>query len=154
MKSGILVAVVLVAVCAWSGAARGEDALSEALTFHASFDGGVDAEFARGDGTLYAAVSAARDAEARPGLPAGGETRVAAGEGRFGDALQFTDANATRVFFKAEKNLPYAESNWSGTVSFWLRVSPDEDLEPGYTDPMQITPRRTHQGRSSRACRV
>ena len=42
--------------------------------------------------------------------------------------------------------MPYAEKDWSGTVSAWLRVTPDEDLEPGYTDPIQITPRSALDG--------
>ena len=35
----------------------------------------------------------------------------------------------------------YAKSNWSGAVSFWLRLDPDTDLEAGYCDPLQNTPR-------------
>ena len=37
--------------------------------------------------------------------------------------------------------MPYAASDWSGTVSFWLRVDPRSELEPGFCDPVQITPR-------------
>jgi hypothetical protein len=36
-------------------------------------------------------------------------------------------------------NTGYRPRNWSGTISFWLNLSPDTDLEPGYTDPLQIT---------------
>lgn len=43
------------------------------------------------------------------------------------------------VFFKAAGNSGYKPAQWSGTVSFWLRLTPDEDLAPGYTDPIQIT---------------
>ena len=32
----------------------------------------------------------------------------------------------------------YNDKNWSTTVSVWLRLDPDKDLEPGYCDPMQI----------------
>lgn len=43
------------------------------------------------------------------------------------------------VFFQAKGNMPYNKTNWSGTVSFWLKLTPDEDLAPGFTDPIQIT---------------
>ena len=39
----------------------------QALTFHASFDRGVDADFARGDKRLYNAPSMNKRAEAKPG---------------------------------------------------------------------------------------
>ena len=34
--------------------------------------------------------------------------------------------------------LNYNDRNWSATVSVWLRLDPDKDLEPGYCDPVQI----------------
>jgi hypothetical protein len=76
-----------------------------------------------------------------PGLPARGVVSIAKGEGKVGDALWFHRKAPEIVFFHVEKNLSYAKSNWSGTVSFWLRLDPDTDLEPGYCDPLQITPR-------------
>jgi hypothetical protein len=75
-----------------------------------------------------------------PGLPASGVvTRVS--EGKFGSALRFVKKSPEMVFFYAEKNIEYSTNNFGGTVSLWLNLTPDEDLEPGYTDPIQITPR-------------
>jgi hypothetical protein len=37
--------------------------------------------------------------------------------------------------------LAYRDLNWNGTVSFWLRTDPEKSLEPGFCDPVQITPR-------------
>jgi len=79
--------------------------------------------------------------EAKPGLPPSGEVVVAAGAGKFGNGLRFVKKKSPVVFFEAEKNFPYATSNWSGSVSFWLSLDPETELEPGYTDPIQITPR-------------
>ena len=61
-------------------------ALSEVLTFHASFDRGVDADWALGDRQIYTAPSYAEQDQAVPGIgnPAVG---VADGAGRFGRAL-------------------------------------------------------------------
>jgi hypothetical protein len=128
-----------------SGATTSGDAPAawrQALTFHASFDHGLNADFAAGDPKLYTAPSAARRAEATPGLPAFGETRLAEGQGRFGHALRFTKKRAPLVFFSAAKNVTYQPTNWSGTVSFWLSTDPPGELEPGFCDPIQITPRQ------------
>jgi len=123
-------------------AAQGHrDALLKALTFHAAFDGGVDAVRAAGDPALYSAPNFKQRQDAVKGLPASGETQLASGAGRFGDALRFTKKGSPLVFFKAARNVPYQPSNWSGTVSFWLSVDPAGELEPGFCDPVQITPR-------------
>jgi hypothetical protein len=115
--------------------------LRTALTFHASFDGKVDAIHAAGDPSLHWAPSMKERRNASTGLPPTGETQLATGAGRFGDALRFTKRNKPPVFFRAQRNIPYASSDWSGTVSFWLQVDPQGQLEPGFCDPVQITPR-------------
>ena len=116
-------------------------ALRSALTFHASFDGKVDAMNAAGDPALYWAPSMKDRQEPKTGLPPSGEMQHATGAGRFGDALRFTKRTAPLLFFRAQRNISYAASDWSGTVSFWLRVDPRSELEPGFCDPLQITPR-------------
>src|SRR6187401_2364393 len=103
--------------------------LAGALAFHAPFDGGVDA----------------RRAEAQPGLPPT-DTVHAAGAGRFGDAIRFTRRGAPAVFYQGGANMPYAASNWTGTVSFWLSTDPQTDLGIGFCDPIQITPRMWNNG--------
>jgi hypothetical protein len=42
--------------------------------------------------------------------------------------------------------LGYNAQSWSATVSIWLKLTPDEDLEPGYCDPVQITGDDTKKG--------
>jgi len=118
-----------------------EDALAEALTFHAAFDGGVDADYARGDAALYTATSYDEQASATPGI-GNPDVHVAAGAGRFGDALEFTAKNEHAIFFRAADNVAYTPDDWSGTISFWLSVDPAVDLAPGFCDPIQITDSR------------
>jgi hypothetical protein len=116
-------------------------ALRQALTFHASFDGKVDAAHAAGDPRLYWAPSFKQRAEATAGLPDGAHVKPVPGAGRFGDALQFTAKAPPIVFFRGAGNMPYGKDDWNGTVSFWLSTDPEGALAPGFCDPVQITPR-------------
>ncbi len=113
-------------------------ALADALTFHASFDNGLDADRADADPALYTAPSYDEQDQAEPGLgnPA---VMLAEGAGRFGHALRFTERNQHAIFYRAEGNIGYSPDGWSGTVSFWLSLDPATDLEPGFCDPIQIT---------------
>jgi len=122
-----------------SGGADARAALVEALTFHAGFDGEVDAGYAQGDFHVYTAPSGSFK-EARPGLPA--TVSVAHGQGRYGDALRFEKKSKDLVFFRAEKNVAWSPGEFSGTVSFWLSLDPEHDLEPGYCDPIQLTDKK------------
>lgn len=112
--------------------------LREALTLHASFDSGTDADLALGDSLLYTAPSWEESEAATPGLGNADVERLS-DLGRFGGALRFNSRNTSAIFYSAEQKVPYSEDDWSGTVSFWLSLDPDEDLEPGYCDPIQIT---------------
>jgi hypothetical protein len=117
--------------------------LAEALAFHAPFDGAPDAAFAKGDPKVYTGKELGKDGEAGLTTP---EVAIAKGKGRFGDALQFRKKVADVVFFRGGPNMPYAKADWSGSVSFWLSLDPEEDLAPGYADPIQITERGWNDG--------
>jgi len=112
--------------------------LSGALTFHASFDEGTEADFALGDPLLYTAPSWDESDQAQPGL-GNPDVEIVPDLGRFGGALRFNRRNTTAIFYRAEEKVAYSEDDWSGTISFWLSLTPGEDLEPGYCDPIQIT---------------
>jgi hypothetical protein len=113
--------------------------LRDHLAFYASFDAGVDADFARGDPFLYHAPSRADLTQARRGTPEGDLVERVAGAGRYGDALRLSLGSRPVVFFRGHHNVPFARAEWSGTLSFWLRLDPDQDLRPGYSDPVLIT---------------
>jgi hypothetical protein len=126
-------------------AADGTAAFRSALLLHASFDQGIDADFAVGDPKLYTAPTGNR-AQARPGLPESNLVVHAKGEGRHGSALHFTKKMRPVLFFKGEKNLGYKTNGWSGAVSCWLRLDPDKDLQPGYCDPLQFVAQGWDEG--------
>jgi hypothetical protein len=112
--------------------------LGKSLTFHADFDGSTDARRAAGDKRIYTAPSYKEQASAKPGLDHP-DLELAPGKGRFGGALWFKKKNTKAIFYHADKNVPFISKNWTGTVSFWLSLDPNQDLEPGFCDPIQIT---------------
>jgi hypothetical protein len=107
--------------------------LATSLSFHASFDDEMNAEFARGDRKCYY-VQGKDLVAASPN----DDICLAPNAGRFGGALHFTKKNNYRPAFKDAGVLGYNDRNWNASVSVWLRLTPDEDLEPGYCDPVQI----------------
>lgn len=107
--------------------------LAAALTLHASFDKGLDADFSRGDRTCYVR----RDKE-RHRAEANDDATIAADEGRFAGALHFTKKSGFLPTFTDPGIVGYNDNDWNATVSVWLRLNPDQDLEPGYCDPVQI----------------
>ncbi len=113
-----------------------DSSLKTALTFYASFDGGTDADISRGDKRLFTLINK----EPKLGNKTEGMSRMVKGRGLSGDALLFTKRNAKWLLYDGAKNFHFAEKNWSGSVSFWLKVDPINGLDPGYVDPIQITP--------------
>lgn len=107
--------------------------LSAALTLHASFDKGLDADFSRGDKKCYVQ-------QGQELVPAklNDDVKVVADAGRYGGALHFPKKGTTRPSFKDKDVLGYNARSWNASVSLWLRLDPDKDLEPGYCDPVQI----------------
>lgn len=138
---GLLSAGVLAISCATSPEQRSRVAIGRSLSFHASFDTQVDADFARGDGRLQVAPKWGQPRVVHPGVPAGNTVHVVPGAGHFGGALRFEHKIDELVAFRAADNVAYQTHDWSGSVSFWLRLDPDVDLAPEYCDALQITPR-------------
>jgi len=120
---------------------RPEDPLRASLAFHASFDKGFDADFSRGDKACYLKTAAGLvpcvESEELKLVPEGG---------RHGGAIHFPKKGATRPSYRGEGMLGYNAKDWSTTVSLWLKLTPDEDLEPGYCDPIQIVGDDTKKG--------
>src|SRR5687768_8288830 len=74
-----LTVVVVVDVVPRTEQSSGQPALRSALTFHAAFDGKVDAIHAAGDPSLHWAPSLKERRKASTGLPPSGETQHAVG---------------------------------------------------------------------------
>ncbi|WP_108869111.1 LamG-like jellyroll fold domain-containing protein [Aquimarina aquimarini] len=107
--------------------------LKEALTFYASFDQGVEADFSLGDPSMYTAVDSVKTGLHKPDINRQEE------EGKYGYGLVFTERSKGDIYYPSEKNIAYNKENWNGAISFWLSLDPATDLKPGFCDPIQIT---------------
>lgn len=110
--------------------------LRQSLVFHAPFDGTGDAKRFQRDGKIFTAESLARK-QRTPGMVRP-NVELSKGNGRYGDCLRFTDKSKEVLCFDGTE-MPYSSSDWSTTISFWMRLNPDKDLKPGYCDPIQVT---------------
>lgn len=136
MKTALLIALAAGAfACAKPGEIRDDPRakIANSLTLHASFDKGLDADFCKGDKTCY--VQKGKDLVK---AAENDDVKLAADVGKFGGALHYPKKGATRPSFKDRGVIGYNSKSWSCTVSAWLRLNPDKDLEPGYCDPIQI----------------
>ena len=115
-------------------------ALKSSLTIFASFDRGVDADFAKGDPRLHTWVDRGKKLS-KPGLHTAEKSGLAEGVGKFGSAIGFKAGDAPWIYYAADRNLSYDEKNWSGTSCFWLKCDPVDGLAKGYCDPIQFTTR-------------
>ncbi len=113
------------------------------MTFYASFDDVTDANLSTGDGFIQTAQSLKRE-HVMPNEQIDSVT-IAKGEGKYGDALKF-GAKTKEVLFYEGIESSYQPKNWSGTVSVWMKLDPDQDLEPGFCDPIQISERAWNDG--------
>ena len=120
--------------------AQSNEPLARALTLHASFDKGLDADFSRGDKACFF-----RTKQGTVPAAANEELKLMA-DGRFGGGLHFTKKGVTQPRFKGAGVIGYNDKSWSTTVSVWLRLDPDKDLAPGYCDPLQIVGDDTKKG--------
>lgn len=115
-------------------------ALRHALTFHAPFDGKIEAAFALGDRRIYTRGDWEKG-EGSPGLRKP-DVVIAATQGRYGDALRFGKQTKETIYFSGERNVAYRRKDWSGTVAWWMSLDPDRDLVKGfYCDPLTVSGR-------------
>ena len=127
-----------------------EAAVRKAVTFYASFDEEVAADFALGGKTLSTrfnhptkkgqyVVEKGFDAKV---------FRIAKGKGIQGNALEVVDVlpRNGRVFFPLQGNLAFKKGGWGGAVSCWVNTDPNTQLKTGFCDPVQITQKGANNG--------
>lgn len=120
--------------------------IKHALTFFASFDDGFTADYSAGDSNLYMAPTwEGRSGTMKPYFDED-HLQIHREEGVVGNAIWIKNADQPVYFYRGENNIDYSEKDWEGTVSFWLRLSPNEDLAEGYSDPIQLTDSAWNEG--------
>jgi hypothetical protein len=91
------------------------DAMSQSLTFHASFDKGADADFALGDPRIYSNEKVAGQQKPVPSEAGLGNPALAiAPEGKFGQSLEFTAENSHIVYIKRKRMSPIQRKTLAG----------------------------------------
>jgi len=132
--------VLLFSSCQSNSSSTSE--LKEAMTFYASFDNGTKADFALGEANMYTAkasyVNSKRVLDSIEVGMRNPDHELVKGKGRFGDAFSFGSRDGKIIYYKSKNNIAFNLKDWTGTISFWLSVDPNIDLD-GYTDPIQIT---------------
>src|SRR5688572_466276 len=101
IRFGFLVLLVPSCGCATT---TSKDSLRDSMTLYASFDHGIDADYAAGDKQLYGKIGKGNDQVTAPGLPQSSAVQLAKGQGRYGDAVRFTKKSDTLLFFKNPNN--------------------------------------------------
>ena len=121
-------------------------AIADSITFFSSFDNGLNADYSKGDPVFYIAPSWSNRDRYQPFTDQADHVEIHKNEGRYRHALRIENGYSPVYFYKGEQNISYREENWSGSVSFWLKLDPETDLAPGYSDPIQITTRSWNDG--------
>lgn len=112
--------------------------LGSALRLHASFDEALVADYSAGATQLRQFTTRAeRNAGGQP-AELSADTKIEANAGQYGGALALTSASPTKLFFPGEGIIDSAVAEMSGTVSVWLRTTPDEDIGKFFCDPVMI----------------
>lgn len=146
LKYGFLTLGLLLFSNSLSQVRTDTDSISDSITFFSSFDNGLNADFSMGDPSFYIAPSWTNRNNFEPFDGQTDHVAIHEHEGRYRHALRIENGYTPVYFYKGEHNIHYKEEQWSGSVSFWLRLDPESDLAPGYSDPIQITTRSWNDG--------
>ena len=148
MLRTLIVYAVLVSNMAMATA---DDELRQAMTFYASFDQSADADFAKGDRRIFT-LDKFGGSKVVPGIQI--EQAVwDSDDGRWGGSLDFRDNSESIVMFQGNQNMPYGDG-FSATISFWMLLTPETDLKPGYVDPIQVTDKKWNDASSTGSASV
>ena len=147
--SGVLRAVRVVAATVVLSLAAEPADIRRAVTFYASFDSALVADFGGGERTPSTRANHKTEKGAfvfEKGAPAA--FRIAPDRGISGGALEATAVlpDNGRIFFPARGNIAYRKGGWSGSLTVWINHDPDTQLQTRFCDPVQITQKGAGNG--------
>lgn len=111
------------------------------LVFAAPFDDAETEVNHNGKRCQIHTASSLKRESVRSGNTIASTTLVESG-GVSGGCLRFKAKTKEVAFYPLTDFNVRPRENWSGTVSFFLKLDPDQDLEPGYCDPILFTQRK------------
>jgi hypothetical protein len=128
---------------------RNEELL-KAVTFYASFDAAVKADFGGGEllpSTRYNHKTEKGAFVFEKGIPEKA-FRIAEGRGNAGGALEAVDVlpDNGRIYFPGKGNIAVKKGGWSAGLSVWINFDPDTQLKGKFCDPIQITSKSAGNG--------
>lgn len=115
--------------------------LKKAVTFYASFDESLEADFAAGGRTLHTRFNHESDKNKFVFEKGFDKKLFRLSAGIHGGALEAVDVlpRNGRIFYPAKHNLAFRKGGWGGAVSVWVNTDPDMLLKTKFCDPIQIT---------------
>lgn len=121
-----------------------------AVSFYASFDEDVQADFGAGKRTPDTRFGPPPEPDKHV-FTSGFDSnlyRIARGCEISGGALEATGLlpDNGRIFFPVKGNLAFDRTGWSGAVSFWANTDPNESIKAPFCDPLQITQNGANNG--------
>ena len=124
MAGSLFYSGICILLCSFfaSGCAKQAN-LDGSPIFSVSFDDGFDAVI--GKNRMASLVG-------RHGLTIKDDDGVLGGSAYF-------DATYSNSLSYSSENVGYTDHDWSGSVSFWLKVDPDSELPAGYSDPVIVS---------------
>ena len=108
------------------------------LSFLATFDSGLKADFGKGETKSRFAEDVSRKGFLKQDKLEGVSIDA---KGKFGSAIHFDRKTKSILCYSADKNVPYSEKGFDATISFWMNCDL-EKLPKGYIDPLQITDKK------------
>jgi Concanavalin A-like lectin/glucanases superfamily len=136
--------LALFALGSLSATGRADEAtVRQAVTFYASFDEAVKADFGGGDleaGTRFPHPTEKGRFVFEKGFD-DAVLKVAKGKGVAGGAFEATDVVPKNgwLYFPVKGNLAFKKGGWSGSVSVWCNTDPNRLIQAKFCDPLQIT---------------
>lgn len=146
IKSVLIIIITALLILGCSNDDNVQNKLKDSLTFYASFDYGLTADYSKGDPFLYISESWSSRDDHEMIHHQSEHMVIHENEGVYGGALWMDSGFNPVYFYQGDQNISFSQQNWSGTVSFWLRLDPNTTLREGYSDPIQITAQAWNDG--------
>ena len=127
-----------------------ENNIRKAVTFYASFDESLKADYGAGERAPHTRFNHPTEKGQFIFEKDINEKvfTIAKSKGIAGGALEVVDVldKNGRIFYPAKGNIAFKKDGWSGSVSMWCKTDSDKLLKTKFCDPVQITQKGANNG--------